>query len=194
MSSEVTNPHVDNIRQELVESAKSICSMNQKRSCRIHVEDFKQHWLQPLLHNLDETVSRNWIYKVALTPYDKVNIVDDDGKVLAVVPAFCESTSKYVRSEFSVYENMSAIKNASVIKRHDLVKNLYNKFINNLNVSDFSIENFKGWIQLAEYFNEKPDWLAGFKTLVEKNNKNVNNTNTPDTGKKDDDLTVFEPV
>lgn len=194
VSNGILNPHVEGIKQALGDSAKAICEMNQKRVCRIHVEDFKQHWLKPLLHDLDETISRNWIYKVSLTPYDKVNIVDDNNNVLAVVPAFCESTSNYVKSGFSIYENMSAIKNASGIKRNDIVNKLYNHFNKNLEIPNLPIENFAAWIHLAEYFNEQPKWLSGFKTLVEKNNKKDNTTSSPDSGRKDDDLTVFEPV
>lgn len=193
MSDNFNSSYVDGIKQELAESAKAICDITKRNTCTIHVDEFKQKWLQPLLHSLDENVSRNWIHKVALTPYDKVNILDTNGSVVAVVPGFCVSTSDYIKPGFSLDSCVSAIKNATIIKRHDLAGKHYNTLIKNIKQNDIPLENFKAWIHIAEYFNENPAWLKGFKYLVENNNK-VNNTTTPDTGKKDDDHTVFEPV
>ncbi len=185
---------VYDLAKALKEDAEIICNMNKKQTRKIKESVFKQSWLQDLLHNLDENVSKNWIHQVSGTPFDKVLVVNDNDDTIVIVPSFCESTSQYIKQDFLIYDAMSAIKSASESKRYDIVNKHYGKLINSLNTNPFPLEDLKRWIHIAEYYNENPAWLSGFKRMVEKNNKVVNPTSNVTTGKKDDDFTVFEPV
>lgn len=182
--------------EELKESAQAISRAINKTTPRINEKDFVANWLHKLMHSTDEGTSRDWITRVSLTPFDKVNIVDDSGNVVATVPAFCASTGKYIRSEFNLSEYMATISNASNLGKTARVNQLFEGLFSQVQKNPFPIEDLTAWVKLAEHFEEKPVWLQGFKDLIEKyksgNNKDVKTTKQE---KKDnDDYTDFEPV
>ena len=182
--------------EELKESSMAIAGAITRMAPKIKENDFKTLWLDKVLHSTDEAITREWITKVACTPFDKVEIISDSVTVVATVPSFYASTGQYLQTVSNLNDYMATITNAAEIGKKARVNQLYEGLINRVSTNPFPVEDLVMWVKLAEYFNEKPAWLQGFKDLIEKyktgNNKEVN---TSDSGKKDnDDYTDFEPV